>query len=68
MTETTTLMTIGEFSSLSRLSVRMLRHYDSHGVLVPTTVDHRTGYRVWSVDHTGERQIPEPLFDYLELW
>ena len=23
---------------------------------------------VWSVDHTGERQIPEPLFDFLELW
>ncbi|RAX20480.1 MerR family transcriptional regulator, partial [Actinomyces sp. Z5] len=28
MAETTNLMTIGEFSSLTRLSVRMLRHYD----------------------------------------
>lgn len=53
MTETTTLMTIGEFSSLSRLSVRMLRHYDSHGVLVPTTVDHRTGYRRYSPEQLG---------------
>lgn len=28
-------MSIGRFSSLSRISVRMLRHYDAHGVLVP---------------------------------
>lgn len=35
MAETTTLLSIGEFSSLARLSVRMLRHYDAHGVLVP---------------------------------
>ncbi|WP_409484644.1 MerR family transcriptional regulator [Arsenicicoccus dermatophilus] len=45
MAETTTLMTIGEFSRLSRLSVRMLRHYDAHGVLVPAAVDPSTGYR-----------------------
>ena len=38
-------MTIGEFSSLSRLSVRMLRHYDAHGVLVPEHVDAHSGYR-----------------------
>lgn len=41
----TNLMTIGEFSSLSRLSVRMLRHYDAHGVLVPEHVDAHSGYR-----------------------
>lgn len=45
MAETTNLMTIGEFSSLTRLSVRMLRHYDAHGVLVPVHVDPWTGYR-----------------------
>lgn len=45
MAETTNLMTIGEFSSLTRLSVRMLRHYDSHGVLVPAEVDSWSGYR-----------------------
>lgn len=45
MTETTNLMSIGEFSSLTRLSVRMLRHYDEHGVLVPADVDPWTGYR-----------------------
>jgi len=48
MAETTDLMTIGQFSSLSRLSVRMLRHYDLHGVLVPEHVDPDSGYRRYS--------------------
>jgi DNA-binding transcriptional MerR regulator len=39
------LMAIGEFSSLTRISVRMLRHYDEHGVLTPAAVDAATGYR-----------------------
>lgn len=39
------LLTIGEFSRLSMLSVRMLRHYDEHGVLPPTRVDPFSGYR-----------------------
>ncbi|WP_147794929.1 GyrI-like domain-containing protein [Cellulomonas sp. Y8] len=41
----TRLLTIGEFSRLSLLSVRMLRHYDEHGVLPPTRVDPFSGYR-----------------------
>lgn len=45
MTETPRLMSIGQFSSLSRLSVRMPRHYDAHGVLVPAQTDPWTGYR-----------------------
>ncbi|MEV4667533.1 MerR family transcriptional regulator [Microbacterium sp. LWO12-1.2] len=48
MAETTNLMTIGRFSSLSRLSVRMLRHYDTHGVLVPADIDASSGYRRYS--------------------
>ncbi len=48
MAETTDLMTISEFSSLSRLSVRMLRHYDAHGVLEPASVDPWTGYRYYA--------------------
>lgn len=45
MGETTNLMSIGQFSRLSRLSVRMLRHYDATGVLVPADSDPWTGYR-----------------------
>jgi DNA-binding transcriptional MerR regulator/effector-binding domain-containing protein len=41
------LLTIGEFSRLSRLSVRMLRYYDDHGVLRPTRTD-ASGYRRYS--------------------
>ena len=52
------LLTIGEFSRLSRISVRMLRHYDEHGVLHPTRVDPWSGYRSYSPDllHTA-RQV-----------
>lgn len=38
---------IGAFSALSRISIRMLRHYDEHGLLKPA-VDPDTGYRRYS--------------------
>ena len=39
---------IGAFSALSRISIRMLRHYDEHGLLKPASVDPDTGYRRYS--------------------
>lgn len=45
MTDTAKPMSIGQFSSRSRLSVRMLRHYGDHGILVPAEVDPSSGYR-----------------------
>ena len=42
------LLTIGEFSRLSQLSIRMLRYYDEHGVLAPTHTDPRSGYRSYA--------------------
>lgn len=41
---------IGEFSRLSRVSVRMLRHYDKLGLLQPAKVDPQSGYRFYSAD------------------
>ena len=41
---------IGEFSRLSRVSVRMLRHYDQLGLLAPSQTDPFTGYRYYSAD------------------
>lgn len=41
---------IGEFSRLSRLSVRMLRHYDTLGLLVPALRDEVSGYRLYALD------------------
>ena len=44
------MLKIGEFSKLSRVSVRMLRHYDELKLLVPVTTDPFTGYRYYSED------------------
>lgn len=41
---------IGEFSRLSRVSVRMLRHYDQLGLLTPSQTDRFTNYRYYSAD------------------
>ena len=41
---------IGEFSRLSRVSVRMLRHYDQLGLLKPSQTDPLTSYRYYSAD------------------
>lgn len=41
---------IGEFSKLTQVSVRMLRHYDEVGLLKPAKVDEWTGYRMYSVE------------------
>lgn len=39
---------IGDFSRLTRVSVKTLRHYDKLGLLVPLQVDEQTGYRYYS--------------------
>jgi DNA-binding transcriptional MerR regulator len=44
------MFTIGDFASLGRVSIRMLRHYDSIGVLSPAAVDPVNGYRLYSAD------------------
>ena len=36
------MLKIGEFSKLSRVSVRMLRHYDEIGLLKPAEIDRFT--------------------------
>ncbi len=47
------MLRIGDFSKLSRISIRMLRHYDEIGILHPESVDDFTGYRYYS-----ESQLP----------
>ncbi len=42
------LYTIGQFSTLTRLSVKALRNYDAEGLLVPAKVDPATRYRFYS--------------------
>lgn len=47
------MLRIGDFSKLSRISIRMLRHYNEIGILVPEVVDDFTSYRYYS-----ETQLP----------
>lgn len=47
------MLKIGDFSKLSRISIRMLRHYDEIGLLMPKTTDSFTSYRYYS-----EEQLP----------
>lgn len=39
---------IGDFSKLSSISIRMLRHYDKVELLQPVKVDEQSGYRYYS--------------------
>lgn len=41
------MIKIGEFSKLSRVSIRMLRHYDDIGLLQPARIDEFSGYRYY---------------------
>jgi len=41
------LLKIGEFSKLSHLTVKALRFYEREGILMPTSTDEWTGYRLY---------------------
>ena len=43
----TTLLTIGAFARISRLSIKALRLYDESGLLPPVCIDPETGYRYY---------------------
>jgi DNA-binding transcriptional MerR regulator len=71
---TRNLMPIGRFAAASRLSVRMLRHYDEAGLLRPAWVDPSSGYRYYSHAQapTAEiirllRQLGMPLDEIREI-
>lgn len=44
------MIKIGDFSRLSRTTVKALRYYDEIGLLKPVKVDQFTGYRYYEVD------------------
>ncbi len=45
---------IGEFSRIARVSGRLLRYYDSIGLLSPRRIDPATGYRYYAADQLGQ--------------
>ena len=50
------LLTIGEFSKMTYLSVKALRHYHDVGLLEPALVDPTTGYRRYAPTQVGPAQ------------
>jgi hypothetical protein len=56
----TILLTIGDFSRMTYISVKALRHYHELGLLEPARIDPTTGYRSYDAgqfpDGTGQLQ------------
>src|ERR1700722_16256056 len=52
-----TSVSIGEFSRATHLTVKTLRHYHGAGLLVPASVDPRTGYRRYTAEQISLAQI-----------
>jgi DNA-binding transcriptional MerR regulator len=50
-------LTIGEFSRMTRLSVKTLRHYHRVGLLEPVEVNPGTGYRYYDTDQVPTAQV-----------
>ena len=50
------LLTIGEFSKMTYLSVKALRHYHDVGLLAPVTIDPDTGYRRYASSQVATAQ------------
>lgn len=72
------MLKIGEFSKLTKVSVRMLHYYDDVGLLKPMKTDTITGYRLYSVSQVPilqkiimlrdfNFQVPE-IEDALKNW
>src|SRR6202050_1937831 len=50
-------VTIGDFSRMTHLSVKTLRHYHSVGLLEPADVDPGNGYRYYGVEQIPHAQV-----------
>ena len=51
------LVGIGDFSRMTYLTVKALRHYQDVGVLVPASVDPSSGYRSYHLDQVPTSQV-----------
>jgi len=57
------LLTIGEFSRMTHLSVKALRHYHDVGLLDPADVDPGSGYRLYTAAQVPTAQLIRRLRD-----
>lgn len=51
------MLSIGQFSQLTHLSVRTLRRFHDAGLLEPATVDRSSGYRYYTADQIPTAQV-----------
>ncbi len=58
-----TRLTIGEFSRMTHLSVKALRHYQDVGVLEPADINRFTGYRSYDASQVAQAQVIRRLRD-----
>lgn len=58
-----TLLSIGDFSRMTHLSVKALRHYHELGLLEPANIDRASGYRFYDVDQVPVAQVVRRLRD-----
>jgi DNA-binding transcriptional MerR regulator len=52
-----TLVSIGDFSRMTFLSVKALRHYHDVGLLPPAEIDPDTGYRRYQLEQVPMAQV-----------
>lgn len=52
-----TQISIGQFSKMTRLSIKALRLYDAQGLLRPAYIDQTSGYRYYSLDQAYRAEI-----------
>ncbi|WP_028923033.1 MerR family transcriptional regulator [Pseudonocardia acaciae] len=57
------LLTIGDFSRMTYLSVKALRHYHKIGLLEPAEVDRHSGYRLYRPSQVATAQVIRRLRD-----
>src|SRR5262245_60299304 len=56
-------LTIGDFSRMTFVSVKALRHYHEIGLLVPARIDPDSGYRRYAVAQVPVAQVIRRLRD-----
>ena len=57
MGEQSRLVSIGQFSQMTFLSVKTLRHYHETGLLAPARIDAASGYRYYDVSQVATAQV-----------
>jgi DNA-binding transcriptional MerR regulator len=57
------VFTIGEFSKITGLTVKTLRHYHEQGVLLPSCIDDQTGYRYYDAGKVEVARVVRQLRD-----